>query len=642
MKKKKAAIEKRSFFEKCDAFFEKYDRTWFWILFGLMLIVSIRLYDPRVSAGGDDSAYIVSACELLDEGKFPGFQGPLYPMVLALIYAVFGMSVTAFKIFSMLSMQACLFFTFRAFRRRIPATLLFISMVFIAFNSHVLYFASQTWNEAFYMFMQSLFLFVFFRFFIDRDMPARIPEIIRNHCWLAVALLGVITTRSVGYSLVLAVIGYFMFYRRWKNIGWLLACFVLCFGLYQLLKYLVWGDVSLQASGQGDALLNKDFYKPEYGREDFGGFLTRFWENSKQYFSHVFIMSGIYHKFDADGMFVSAGPLYTVLVYLFGLTGVWFAYKRNKYLFFAGILTGVFLAVSFLVLQVTWNQYRLIVPVYPFMALLLFSAVYYLLSLPKLRPFQLLLAAPVVICLAAIASDTSEAVRQADKLENEYSGLTPDWLHYAQASAWAAKHLPEDARVACRKPSISAMYGKNTEKFYGLYRVESGRFDAFYERWKADSLAFVIVPAEKLTDRMYQYLAGYCEARILLDESYFLVTGDTLRIKWLQERVKGFTAISSPEMLAPLVKQAEHRTAVYYADSLLLSLKQRKVTHILTASLRQNPNIKNGNIINTVERVTAFIQEKYPAFIQPLQTFGAEDDEPAVLYRINWEAIEGR
>ncbi|MDR1668236.1 MAG: hypothetical protein LBS03_11205 [Bacteroidales bacterium] len=638
MKKKKKVAEKgRSLFERCDAFLERHDRIWFWILFGIMVIVSIQLYDPRISLGGDDSAYIVSACELLDEGKFPNYQGPLYPMLLSLIYLVFGMSLPAFKFFSLLSMAACLFFTFRAFRRRIPATLLFITLLFVVFNSHILYFASQTWNEAFYLLMQSLLLWVFFRFFMEKDAPALSSMAVERHCWLAATLLAVIMTRSIGYAMVVAVIGYFAVYRQWQNMARMLLCFVLFFGIYQLVKYLVWGDTGIQASGQASGLLNKDFYKPEYGREDFAGFLTRFWGNSRQYFSHAFVISGIYSGYNAEGLFMPAKAVYVVAVYLVGLAGIWFSYRRNKYLFFAGTAAGVFVVTSFLILQVSWSQYRLIVPAYPFMVLLLFAATYYLLSLPRLRSFQFLFFVPVVICLSGILDDTSKAIRQMDKVENEYSDLTPDWLHYAQASAWAAKHLPEDALVACRKPSISAIYGKG-RKFYGLYRVTSGRFDNFYEQWKADSAAYFVIHTDQdFSDRMYQDMLGYCEARIMLHDNHFLVMRDSSRVKQLLSRWQDFPVISSPKELLPFIAQAEHRTAIYYPDSLLSPLREKNVTHILTANLRQNPKIKNGNIINTVERVASFIQEKYPTLFYPVKQFGEPDDEPAILYQIDWK-----
>ena len=74
-----------------------------------------------------------------------------------------------------------------------------------------------------------------------------------------------------------------------------------------------------------------------------------------------------------------------------------------------------------------------------------------------------------------------------------------------------------------------------------------------------------------------------------------------------------------------------------YPDSLLIPLIENKVTHVLTANLRRNSVQKDGMIINTVERYMAYIQDKYPDFMTPVQKIGSDDDEPAVIYKLNYE-----
>ncbi len=640
--KKKNQSESRSLFDKCDVFFAKYDLIWFWLLFGVTLLISLLLYDPRVSTGGDDSEYILSAHRFLKDFKFPGYQGPLYPIILSLVDAVFGMSLTAFKAVSILSILAYMFVMFQAFRNRIPSTLLFITLLLTSINSHVLYFASQTYSETFYMAMQALLLLVFFRLFIDKEQQENntIPGKFKRHLLLAITLLGVILTRSVGYALFIAMIGYFALYKQWKNIAWLSVCFVLCFGVYLLLKYILWGDTAIQASGQGASLLYKDFYKPEYGHEDFMGFIHRWWVNSNQYISRFFMaILGLRETYTSEATFVDEKPMITILVYLLGLIGLWLSYRQNRYIFFSGIVAGISLVVTFIILQTSWNQFRLIIPEYSLMVLLLFSAVYYILKLPKFRSWQFVLFIPVVILFFAMLSDTSKAVQEAGKLKNEYSGLTPDWLHYVQASAWIANNLPEDALVACRKPGISSIYAKGKE-FYGITRVNSSNFNAFYARWKADSLAFSLIPTENMSDQMYNAMLGHCAARLLLGETYYLAVTEPAFVQQLSTYWPDLQIISSPQKLKPIIEQAGNQTTIYYADSLLLPLQQRRVTHLLTASLRLNPYIKDGRTINTVERVASFIQEKYPGIFQQMVQFGESNDEPAVLYQLNWEVVK--
>jgi hypothetical protein len=329
----------------------------------------------------------------------------------------------------------------------------------------------------------------------------------------------------------------------------------------------------------------------------------------------------------------------TIFIYLLGLTGLWFSYRQNKYLFFSGMVTVVFLAVTFVILQTNWNQYRLIVPAYPLMILLLLSGMYYFFSLPKFRKWQFLLFVPVIIICFSMLSDTSDAASETGKLKNEYSGLTPDWLNYAKASAWCAKNLPNDALVACRKPSISSIYAKG-KKFYGIYRVTGGSFDAFYKRWQADSLLYSIVPLEGMDNQTYSALMGQCEARIYLDDKYYFAIKNREFVQQLSAQNEKLKIISSPQGLSSVIEQAGVQTAIFYPDSLLAPLCQAGVTHLLTANLRLNPNIKDGQIINTVERVAGFIQEKYPGVFLKLMQIGEQDDEPADIYQMNWAVVQ--
>ena len=290
-------------------------------------------------------------------------------------------------------------------------------------------------------------------------------------------------------------------------------------------------------------------------------------------------------------------------------------------------------------LQTHWNQYRLIVPAYPLMILLLFSGIYYLLSLRKLRYFQILLFVPVIIISYNMLSDTIDARAKTRKLKNEYSDLTPDWFHYAKASAWSAENLPKEAIVACRKPSISTIYGKG-KKFHGIHIVRSSNFDLFYDRWKADSLTFAIVAAEGMNDQLYNAMLGRIEARMLLGDKFYFAVKDKPYLQLLSAHFENMKIIETPLEFDPVVQQAGSQKSIYYADSLLVPLKRANVSHILLAKLRLNPNIKDGQTINTVERIFIFILEKYPAIFSELIQIGAQDNEPANIYQINWEVVE--
>ncbi len=638
MKNKKRNQPNRSFLEAMDDILGKNDWVIFWILFGVTLLVGILLYDPRVSPGGDDSAYVVSAHEFLKSFKFPGYQGPLYPIMLSLVDAIFGMSLAAFKAFSLVSILGFMLFTFLAFRKRIPPFLLFVTLLLTSVNSHVLYYASQTYSEAFYMFMLALLLFVFFRFFINREgQSLAFSEEIKRHLLLAITLIGIILTRSIGYVALLTLLGYFLIYRQWKNIGYTLGCFLLCFGTYQLIKYLLWGDASLQATGQGSSLLNKDFYKPEYGREDLAGFIQRFLINSNVYISNFFVsMLGLHESILPGGVHASPKTMLTILIYGLGITGIWMTFKQNRYLFFTGMLTGLSLIVTFVILQTIWNQQRLIIPAFPYIIMISFTAFYYLLKKERSRFIQSLIIVPVIILFFTSLSDTVKAIEAAQKLKNEYSGLTPDWKNYAQASAWAAKNLPEEDLVACRRAPISTIYGKGKE-FYGIYRIKSSDIKYLIDKWSENEDQYFAITTEGMTEELYALVLEQYETRMLINLTYYLLIKNEGDIKQKVKKWPDLQIIESTEALKSLIKSTGDIAFVYDADSLLMPLKEKGVTHILTANLRLNPYVRDGRIVNTVERIVAFTQEKYPDLYILVQQFGTPNDEPAEILQIHWE-----
>src|SRR3990172_5386827 len=71
-------------------------------------------------------------------------------------------------------------------------------------------------------------------------------------------------------------------------------------------------------------------------------------------------------------------------------------------------------------------------------------------------------------------------------------------------------------------------------------------------------------------------------------------------------------------------------------DSLINTLRRNKVDFALIASLRANPSANTGNIINTIQRYLYFVEQKYPGILVLVHQIGTEIEEPAWLYRIDY------
>ncbi len=73
------------------------------------------------------------------------------------------------------------------------------------------------------------------------------------------------------------------------------------------------------------------------------------------------------------------------------------------------------------------------------------------------------------------------------------------------------------------------------------------------------------------------------------------------------------------------------------ADELLDLLKEKKVTHIILASLRKNPRMYTGQTINTIQRYMSVINKKFPKTFKLIKKYG--DKEPAYVFEIDYSKI---
>jgi hypothetical protein len=631
MSKKQNIKAPLSLFEKWENHLHKNERLYFWVIFGVTALIAALLYDPRISLSGDDSAYILAANSFIKDFSFPGFQGPLYPIVLSSIVAIFGIALLPLKLFSLLSILGFMYLTFRAFRRRIPYSLLLPVLALVAVNSYVLYYASQTFSEAFYMFVQAGVLLCFFRYVInEKTNQLVLRQKIKPYLWVALTVLALCLSRSVGFSFLIAGAGYFLFYKEWKHLGLFLLIFTVVFVAYSLIKNDIWHNSELQFSGQGSMLLNKDPYRAELGKEDFAGLLVRFWQNSTQYLSNGLLRIMGFHCSPEYRSIVG-----TLLIYALSIGGLIYSYKRSRYLFFTILTAGAFLIVTFIVLQVFWNQERLIIPVYPYILLTLLGCLYYFLQ--NKRALQFLYFIPIIILFISGFSDTVKTIPQTRKLKNEYSGLTPDWVNYMKAGNWAAKNLKETDIVACRKPSISTVYG-NGKSFYGIYSVPTGNAKAFLQEWMGNPDKYVAVVANEQSFNYYhQWLRNYYRARIEMGNGAFWALNHSSDLDNIlaQNNIQSINV----QQFKEISTQTDDNFGIFYADSLLNQLKTSHVTHIMTASLRINPNMKTEQTISTVERYAFYIQEKYPIIYEFVYQEGSDENEPAKIYKINWDVV---
>jgi len=541
MRKKENKKQQNTPLEKHNSFLNKNNHTIITVALVIYLLLSFLTFNLRISEGGDDSAYIIRALQLLEEGRFPKFQGPLYPTVLSGFVAICGLSTVALKISSWVFLSLSLFLLWRTFSKRVSPVSLAGTIFILIVNHHFLYFGSQTYSEAFFMALQGSFLLYMFH---TIEWQKQHPIKINQTAILALLLVSLYLTRTVALVATPAVLIYFAIQKQ-KRALLFTTLFVTIFicAYFLFLNFLI--DDGNTSSDQLTTLLQKHPYDKSQGMETLPGFILRFWENSKTYLSkHFFILTGF-----KPAMSLSKPALPAIILYLLFLWGIIRSHRKNhQFLFFTGIYIALSVGLTFVALQPLWDQVRLIIPFFPLILIFFLETI---LDFAKSKERSWLQRLSLSLIAAAIVLSAVQTIRQTDfstvfrniKGEKLY-GYTPDWQNYLRMSEYIAKELPDDTFVACRKPNMARLHSGG-KKFFGIYSINS----------------------------------------------------------------------DSP-------------------DTLLMKLYQREVTHIMVASLRKNPRIKSGQVINTIHRYISVIAKKYPNTFILKKQIGS--DEKAWLFEIDY------
>jgi hypothetical protein len=511
------------------------------------ILGSVLLFDVKLSIGGDDSYYILRAFEFLKDGKFPTFQGPLYPMLLSLPVAVWGINVPLLKSFSILFMALHVFLFFKTFKGKVPGFVLIFSTLFISFHSSLIYYSSQTYTEAFYFFIQSALLFVLINSLekLSNTNFANLKSNLKQ--WLLAGLLitACVLTKNVAFGLIGGFIAYFLFNKKWLAIVLTVVSLAVFYIPFEMVKKTIWKVEGIQAKAQGDILLYKDPYDQSKGKEDLSGFIGRVFDNADIYLSKH--LMHIYNLKKFEDIELSKGSTFLITAFLIlAIIGAW-KQKNNtiKFIWFT-CLSSLF--IIFLVLQTKWDSERLFIITVPYIVLLHLYAFYYMFSSNITRNVQII---PVIISgllsfilVKDTLSNSSKNFKALKKnlAGDKYFGYTDDYRNMLLMSEWCGKNLKPESNVMSRKAGMSRIYA-NGKNFSEIYKVPS------------------------------------------------------------QD-----------------------------ADSLINNLQERKITHILHASLRRNPYINDGQIITTTYNYLAIILNKYPTKFKLVHQIG--DAEPAFLYEL--------
>jgi hypothetical protein len=486
--KAKVAPKKSSdTFIRLENWFSSNNKKVFYTLAFLSALFSLLFFNARISEAHDDALYIEAGWRYVNE--FPTYfytqNAPLYPLFLGVLTKIFGTRLIIFKLFSVLFNFFGFILFYKSFEKRIPYLIFIPVAAFVAINHLIMYYASMTFTEALYFFLQGLFFFYATKV-LDLVGKENVDFKKQWKVWLMLGLsmFLISTCKSSAIVVVPAALLFFMIEKNWKALGVTLASYLSFKILYEAAVRVIWGAQN-QFKGQGKILLQKDPYDKSQGEEDLVGFVQRFFDNCELYLSKRFFQ--ILGWRDENSVEVY-GMLAFILI-LITLTGLFLVYKHNKkQLLLFGIFIGAQILLSFVILQARWDQARIILINMPIMLILMFYVFYHFTHKAGIGKLVYLFVAVLLVGSVALSSikraTANVPIVKKNLKGDKYYGYTPDWQNFLKCSEWCADSLPKESLVASRKAPMSFVYGKG-KKFFPVYSVV--KKDSITEQSNPDS-----------------------------------------------------------------------------------------------------------------------------------------------------------
>lgn len=465
-----------SVLEKLDLFIANRYSKFLIGLTVLAALMALAMFQGKISIGNDDALYIVSGYKMgLDPINNPYTESaPLYVMLLAVLTKIFGLNVLPLKLFSVLFFVCSVPVFMSAFKDKVRPSIIVFGILLLITNWMMLEYASYTYIESFYLL---LYAFLFWAYSKHLDLEEEVFDLkkhLKSIALISFITLLIIMARNVASVLPILILALFLLHRNWKDAGLFLGLFGLFFVLRTLIFRMIWPSLN-QYSTQGAKIFQKDHYDESKGFEDMGGLIDRFFINTKFYTERFLETIGFiepYTKIKESEYGFAAFVFFGMFIGAFVLAVV----KKNKMM---QMITGfalILLAATFVSLQVTWAQHRLITIYVPLIGI----GIFYLLSeLTNKKSINFLQVFVLFFVVIILSSSTISSVKRinnnipiaiANLKGDKYKGYTQDWENFLKASEWCAANLPKEAVVASRKEPMSYLYSGGRE-FYPIYRV---------------------------------------------------------------------------------------------------------------------------------------------------------------------------
>ena len=420
-------------------------------------------FDAKLDLNGDNAAYIQLARNLshglgysnvapggiTPAGHFP----PGYPFFLALFMWVGIDNLVFFKILNGLLLLFSIVALF-ALSRRLSGNNVAVATtaaLLTCFSPHLMHFASMAMSEMLYLACVVLAFAALYRYAVQQ------PVSFYRSPWFYAALLAAGAAyyiRTVGASILFAVLLFFLFRKEWKAAAASVGGIVLL-----LLPWSIRNAVCGIESRYFGTIMVVNPWRPEMGTvssvgEMFSKMITNFDETVLKGFAEILFpfLSIDYQHPSGFGGIVAGLAILAVVLY-----GCWLLGGKNFRYPFLGFIAA---NIGLFALWHGGNGSRYVVPVAPFLYLFFYFGLYNLLVLAARKIMKTTIDAVHVQRWAYAALFLLIPMYTPVEAQAQLSRqpFPPAYRNYFRIAETMQKQLPAGAIVVCRKPELFSYF----------------------------------------------------------------------------------------------------------------------------------------------------------------------------------------
>ena len=406
------------------------------VLIALFVALAWPQRVPSVTIANDDATYILLSRSVLD-GRYNSIHlvgepvhtkyPPLFPTLLAAESAVAGESTDVFAAVNIALSAAALALIFAVARRRIPPSVALGALAITASSPFLQGTAGTVMSEPSFLAFIALTLWVL----------ARPPQTTASLALACVCATLAALTRSIGGTLVLAVLALLVLERRWRPAA-----------LYAGILAAIVITASLWLRVQGMPELAADYITDAF---DAGGDTSpnpvavlgrRVMLNATEYAGGLLWLLSV----PTVGGTIVDNVLWLAVLTVALAAGLWLLWRRWR------IVTVFLLIYGALILAWPWAVGRFLVPLLPLLAVTILAGAYSLVE--RWRPRAAAAAAIALAAIISIAGLARSASRIAVRSKCDRSDpmrspscFSADQLSFFAAARWVGEHTAPSAIV---------------------------------------------------------------------------------------------------------------------------------------------------------------------------------------------------